>query len=61
MMMDTPLLLTGFLERARRYYPNKMMISRTSETKWSTVLSMYICRAYKTFSGCFNEYRNDKR
>lgn len=32
MMMDTPLLLTGFLERARRYYPNKMIVSRTSET-----------------------------
>lgn len=30
--MDTPLLLTGFLERARRYYPNKMIVSRTSET-----------------------------
>ena len=32
-MMNTPLLLTSFLDRAKRYFPNKMIISRTSETK----------------------------
>lgn len=30
-MMDTPLLLTGFLKRAERYYPEKLIISRTSQ------------------------------
>ncbi|MEK4230709.1 long-chain fatty acid--CoA ligase [Solibacillus sp. FSL H8-0538] len=32
-MMDTPLLLTGFLNRAERYFPEKLIISRTSATK----------------------------
>lgn len=31
-MMDTPLLLTSFLKRAERYYPEKQIISRTSPT-----------------------------
>lgn len=31
-MMDTPLLLTGFLKRAERYFPEKLIISRTSNT-----------------------------
>ncbi len=30
-MMDTPLLLTGFLNRAERYFGHKKIISRTSE------------------------------
>lgn len=29
-MMDTPLLLTSFLKRAERYFPNKLVISRTA-------------------------------
>src|SRR5690606_33101560 len=29
-MMDTPLLLTSFLKRAERYFPDKLIISRTS-------------------------------
>lgn len=29
-MMDTPLLLTSFLKRAERYYPEKLIISRTA-------------------------------
>ncbi|MBB5149654.1 MULTISPECIES: long-chain fatty acid--CoA ligase [Ureibacillus] len=29
-MMDTPLLLTSFLKRAERYFPEKLIISRTS-------------------------------
>ncbi|MFC7686804.1 long-chain fatty acid--CoA ligase [Ureibacillus sp. GCM10028918] len=29
-MMDTPLLLTSFLERVERYFPEKFIISRTS-------------------------------
>lgn len=32
-MMDTQLILTGFLKRAGRYFPNKQIISRTSATK----------------------------
>lgn len=32
-MMDTQLVLTGFLKRAARYFPNKQIISRTSPTK----------------------------
>lgn len=32
-MMDTPLVLTGFLKRAERYFPNKLIVSRTSATK----------------------------
>lgn len=31
--MDTPLLLTSFLKRAERYFPEKCIISRTSEEK----------------------------
>ncbi|HEY4623888.1 MAG TPA: long-chain fatty acid--CoA ligase [Solibacillus sp.] len=31
-MMDTQLVLTGFLKRAARYFPNKQIISRTSST-----------------------------
>lgn len=31
-MMDTQLVLTGFLKRAERYFPNKQIISRTSPT-----------------------------
>lgn len=31
-MMDTQLVLTGFLKRAQRYFPNKQIISRTSPT-----------------------------
>lgn len=31
-MMDTQLILTGFLKRAARYFPNKQIISRTSPT-----------------------------
>lgn len=30
-MMQTPLLLTDFLKRAERYFPNKLIISRTGE------------------------------
>ena len=33
MMMETPLLLTSFLKRAERYYPKKLIISRTSAQK----------------------------
>lgn len=33
MMMETPLLLTSFLKRAERYYPEKLIISRTSAQK----------------------------
>lgn len=32
-MMDTPLLLTSFLKRAERYFPEKLIISRTSPEK----------------------------
>lgn len=31
-MMDTQLVLTSFLKRAERYFPNKTIVSRTSET-----------------------------
>lgn len=31
-MMDTQLVLSGFLRRAERYFPNKLIVSRTSET-----------------------------
>ncbi|MFF5995336.1 long-chain fatty acid--CoA ligase [Lysinibacillus sp. KU-BSD001] len=31
-MMDTQLVLTGFLKRAERYFPNKTIVSRTSDT-----------------------------
>ncbi|MGN7479097.1 long-chain fatty acid--CoA ligase [Solibacillus silvestris] len=31
-MMDTQLVLNGFLKRAQRYFPNKQIISRTSPT-----------------------------
>lgn len=30
-MMDTPLVLTSFLSRAEKYFPEKLIISRTSE------------------------------
>ncbi len=32
-MMDTPLLLSSFIERAENYFPNKLIISRTNEDK----------------------------
>ena len=32
-MMETPLLLTSFLKRAEKYFPEKMIISRTSTEK----------------------------
>ncbi len=31
-MMDTQLVLTGFLKRAERFFPNKVIVSRTSDT-----------------------------
>lgn len=31
-MMQTPLLLTDFVKRAERFFPNKLIISRTGET-----------------------------
>ena len=42
-MMDTPLLLTSFLQRAERYFPDKLVISRTSPTMTHRI-------AYKDFA-----------
>lgn len=47
-MMDTPLLLTNFLKRAERYFPEKLIISRTSsETIHRIPYKDYVKRTHK--------------
>ena len=47
-MMDTQLILTGFLKRAERYFPNKQIISRTSPTKTHRIpFKEYVKRTHR--------------
>lgn len=47
-MMETPLLLTSFLKRAEKYFPEKLIISRTStETIHRISYKDYVSRARK--------------
>lgn len=47
-MMDTQLVLTGFLKRAQRYFPNKQIISRTSPTKTHRItFNDYVKRTHR--------------
>jgi fatty-acyl-CoA synthase len=49
-MMNTPLILTSFIQRAERYFPNKMIISRTHDKIHRLTYREYVKRTRKLAS-----------